>query len=330
MKKNQKFKKKVNNFLFDHMYLKLVLENSKTIFMCVLAGAIFAFGFACFIQAYSSDDLAIVTGGVSGISQNIYLVVSFFNDKITLSEITSIFYFALNVPILIFAFFAISKKFAIYTLLNVAVSSVFIRIFPSYLKPVADLISGNGGIIARVLFGATCTGLSSAIAYRSNCSCGGIDVFTYYFALRKSTSVGKYGIAINGIIVIAYSVLFMVKNPDTWGKGILIFFFAVTYQFICALIIDFINVRNKKVQVQIITTKEYMSEVLLANFPHSATVVRGKGAYSGTERIILYMVVSSVEVNKVVAICKRVDEHVFISVNTLVQVYGNFFIKPIE
>ena len=330
MKKSQKIKKKINNFLFDHLYLKIFLENSKYIFLCILSGAIFAFGFSCFIQPYAETDLAIVTGGVSGISQNIYLVVSFFNDKITLSDITSIFYFVLNIPILIFAFFAITKKFAIYSMICVLVSSVFIRIFPQYLNSIASLVGENGGIVSRVFFGALCTGVSSALAYRSNCSCGGIDVFSYYFALRKSTTVGKYGIIINGAIVLLYTILFIIKVPSDWGKGILILFFAITYQFICSIIIDFINVRNKKVQIQIITAKEFMSEVLLANFPHSATIVRGKGAYSGTDRNIIYMVVSSVEVNKVVAICKRVDEHVFISVSSLIQVYGNFFIKPIE
>ena len=314
------------------MVLKVVLENSRTLFMCIFAGAIFAFGFSCFITPYG-DDPAIVTGGVSGISQNIYLVISMFNDSIKLSDVTSIAYFVLNIPILVFAFFAISKKFAIYSLINVLVSSIFIRVFPPLLVDISKLISENpsfGGIITRIFFGAMSTGVSSALAYRANCSCGGIDVFSYYFALRKSTSVGKYAIMINAVIITLYAGLSLIKYPGEWGKSILLLFFATAYLFIVAIVVDFINVRNQKVQIQIITSKEHMSEVLLANFPHSATIVRGKGAYSGTDRNIIYMVVSSVEVNKVVALCQRVDEHVFISVSSLIQVYGNFFIKPIE
>ena len=298
--------------------------------MCVLAGILFAFGIACFITPVNNTDLAIVTGGVSGVSQNIYLIIRFFNEDIKLSDIASIFYFALNIPIFIFAFFAITKKFAIYSLISVLVSSIFIRIFPNWIVAVQEVTADHGGIIARVVFGAACTGVSSAIAYRADASCGGIDVFSYYFALKKSTSVGKYAIMINGLIITLYTVLSIIQTPSEWGKGVLVFFFATTYLFVVAIIIDFINVRNKKVQIQIITSKEHMAEVLLANFPHSATIVKGKGAYSGTERQILFMVVSSVEVNKVVLLCKRVDEHVFISVNSLIQVYGNFFIKPIE
>ena len=335
MKKSQKIKENINNYLFDHIGLKLFLDYFKSFILCITSGFIFAFGFASFItpQGDLAKELSIVTGGVSGISQNIYLAISFFNSEVTLSEVTSICYFALNVPILIFAFFAVGKKFAIFSLLNVLVSSIFIRILPGMVcNEIGMLLSNgaNGGIITRVLFGSLCTGVSSAIAFRGDMSCGGIDIFTYYFALRKSTSVGKYGVALNGLIITLYTILSIVKNTNNWEISLLQALFAVTYVFIVSLIIDAINVRNKKVQVQIITSKTYMSEVLLANFPHSATIMNGKGAYSGSEKFVLYMTISSVEVNRVVHLCKRVDEHAFISVIPLVQVYGNFFIKPVE
>ena len=335
MKKTQKIKENINNYLFDHIGLKLFLDYFKSFILCVVSGFIFAFGFSAFIspQGDLTKELSIVTGGVSGISQNIYLAISFFNDKITLGEVTSICYFALNVPILVFAFFAIGKKFAIFSLINVLVSSIFIRILPGLIcNEIGQLLieGANGGIITRVLFGSLCTGVSSALAFRGNMSCGGVDIFTYYFALRKSTSVGKYAVLLNGLIITVYTILSIVKRPNNWEVSLLQALFAVTYVFMVSLIIDAINVRNKKVQVQIITSKPHMGEVLLANFPHSATIMNGKGAYSGSPKFILYMTVSSVEVNRVVNLCKRVDEHVFISVTPLIQVYGNFFIKPVE
>ena len=96
------------------------------------------------------------------------------------------------------------------------------------------------------------------------------------------------------------------------------------------LIIDAINLRNKKIEMQIITSQEHMPEIIIANFPHSATVIKGKGAYSGADKTMLFMVVSSSEVKKVVAIAKKIDEHAFITATPLKQVYGNFFIKPLE
>ena len=96
------------------------------------------------------------------------------------------------------------------------------------------------------------------------------------------------------------------------------------------LVVDFINTRNKKVQVQIVTSVEGIENVLIANFPHSATVMKGKGGYSRSEKNVLYMVVSSNEVKHVVSLVRKIDPHSFISVTSLIQAYGNFYIKPIE
>jgi uncharacterized membrane-anchored protein YitT (DUF2179 family) len=180
------------------------------------------------------------------------------------------------------------------------------------------------------MFAAVCTGVSSAIAFRGGCSCGGIDVFSYYFSLRKSTGVGKYNIMINAFIVILHATLLIIQNSSQAYLSILSMLLAVTYLFICAMVVDLINVRNKKVQIQIITEKEYMSKVLISNFTHSATVIKGKGAYSQNEKYTIYMVVPQLESKEVIALARKVDERAFISVISLVQVYGNFFIRPVE
>ena len=96
------------------------------------------------------------------------------------------------------------------------------------------------------------------------------------------------------------------------------------------LVVDFVNTRNKKVQIQIITSVKDMSYVLIANFPHSTTTVAAKGGYSQQDKEIVYMVVSSNEVKRVLNLVKKIDGHSFITVTSLIQAYGNFFIKPIE
>ena len=184
-------------------------------------------------------------------------------------------------------------------------------------------------ILTRVLFAGICTGLSSALAFASGISCGGIDIIAYYFGARKSTQVGRYGIIINVFIILTYATLKSISRAE-FAYGVYSIFFSVIYLMEVGLIIDTINLRNKKVEMQIITSKEHMSDIIIANFPHSATVVKGKGAYSGGDKNILFMVVSSSEVKKVVEIVKKVDDHAFITATPLKQVYGNFFIKPIE
>ncbi|MGM9873456.1 MAG: YitT family protein [Bacilli bacterium] len=333
MKKIKKIKKKVNDFLFDHLPIRILLDNTKCVFFCIVAAFIFSFGYTSFVTPVDQETgLLIVTGGVSGVTQNLILLFEICGLKIDFFVASSILYAALNVPIAIFAFFFVGKKFAIYSIINVFVSSLFMQIIPNW--DVTSAIRENLFIVnndvTRVLFAGVCTGLSSAIAYKGDFSCGGIDVFTYYFALRKSTSVGKYSVAINGCIVLLHTILYCINSPAKYDNAIIAALFSIAYLFITSLIVDFINVRNKKVQIQIISSNVHMQEILVAYFPHGATVLKGKGAYSGVDKNVIMMIVSSSEVKKVVTVCQKVDDHAFLAVSPLTQVFGKFFIKPVE
>ena len=341
-KKSQRLKKQIDNFLFDHYIFKGFLDYLIGFFYAASAAALFAFGFACFTTPQASNGFVLATGGVSGIAQTIALIVELITGSAEARIIIqSVGYTVLNIPLLLFSWFKIGKRFTIFTLINVVLSSVFISVFSTtgVAKQVASftLPDNNGenvlvlnSVIVRVLFAGVCTGLSSALAYTGGISCGGIDIISFYLGARRSTQVGRYGIIINAFIVLTYALLRCIDTNITYVYALYSIIFSAIYLMETGMIIDAINLRNKKVSLQIITSKEHMPEIIIANFPHSATVTKGKGAYSGAEKIIIWMVISSSEVKRVVDIAKKIDEHVFITATPLKQVYGNFFIKPLE
>ena len=64
--------------------------------------------------------------------------------------------------------------------------------------------------------------------------------------------------------------------------------------------------------------------------PYGATIFKGEGAYTHNEEQVIFMVVSSFELKKAVELARKVDPHVFITAQSLIQVYGNFYIRPID
>ena len=338
MNKFQRFKRKFNNYMYDHIYVRESLSVTRCAIVAALTALLYAFGFYCFIAPAvvdhtTLDGSAITTGGVGGISQVIWMIFTLAGAKIDIFTLQSIFYFVLNVPILLFAFFKIGKRFALLTLLNVGLSSLFIQLFKNVqlAQDVAKLLADSNQHVARVLFAAVSIGLASSIAFRNDISCGGIDVISYYFALRKSTSVGKYATMLNSIILMSYTALTIAYNQGQYlSLAFVNLLFSFLYLFATMVVVDFVNIRNKKVQIQIITSVKDISSVLIANFPHSTTTVDGKGGYSHAEKYVVYMVVSSSEVKKVVSLVRKVDQHAFVTVTSLIQAYGNFFIKPVE
>ncbi len=350
MRKIQRYKRKINNFFYDHYILKKILYEVKGFFIAVLGAIIFAVGFTLFVlpnEPFSTMKFA--TGGVSGLSQVLALVVHIFGGTIPDNVLTAIGYVCFNLPLLVFAFFKIGKRFSIQTAINVGASSLFLVLVPQMLggengfmynllatgsrtvNEVVDLSTAIGSMpFLRGLFGGVIIGLSSAITYKAEFSCGGIDIITYYISNKKSTSVGKFGVAVNAVIIAIYSILLAVDNGGNWGAAVGPMLFSLVYLIIVNVVVDLINLRNKKLRVEIITTHSDMGEILISNFPHGATMAHGNGVYSGREQFVFWMIVSSNEVKKVVELARKVDSHSFISVTSLVQVYGSFFIKPIN
>ena len=339
MTKAKRFKEKVNNFLYDHYHLKQTLHHGKGLFFAILSAFIFAFGFTCFITPgipkdaeTISEPFKIVTGGLSGLSQNIAKIVEICGGKLPDFVIEAMGYTVFNIPLVIFAFFKIGKRFSILTAVNVALSSLFIYLIPIF--GISNEIGTHFLIlnqpVARLLFGGICTGLASGLAFKGEISCGGIDIISYYFSLRKSTSVGKYSMMVNGGIVAMYSVLLIIEDPNNYATAIISLFYSAAYILVVISVIDAINLRNKKVQIQFITKNPKLAKVLITHFPHGATILKGQGAYTLAEEQIVYMIVSSFEVKSAVTLARKVDPHVFISATSLIQVYGNFYIRPID
>lgn len=331
------FKKEVKYFFLDHKVSRFVLTNSYTLIFCIISALCFGIGFRSFISLnetlYVGQKviLRLATGGMSGASQCVILVLDLCGITMNYNTLQSIFYFSLNVPILIFSFIKLGPKFSIFTSLNVVFTSLFISILPAeFFDNIAQLVSDQP--LARAIFAGLCTGLSSAFAFKSGHSTGGIDVIAYYYSLRKSTSTGKYIAFMNGILIITFTFLTILdgrfgNGSSTYAEAIITACFSIVYLFISSLVVDSINVRNKKVQLQIITSNEELSRIILANVPHSCTIVKAKGAYTGSEKFILYVVVSNNEVTKLISQIRHVDENSFISAINLNQVYGRFFIN---
>jgi len=332
MTKIKKFKIKVKDYFFDHYKQKAVIDYTWLAIASCFSAFIYAFGFSTFITPISNTGFTVVTGGLSGISQTIVLIFEMCGIKLGTNTLQSVIYFIINIPLIVFAFLKIGKRFSIFSLINVGLSSLFIFLLSNYwtpfMNPIAEIVQKND--VTRILLAAVCTGVSSGILFKANISAGGMDIVSYYFALKKSSNVGKYSIILNIGIIVTFALLKICQFPDNWATSLVALFYSILYLIGVAVVIDLINVRNKKVQLQIITTNKNLIDVLLSNFPHGATISTGKGAFTEEDKLIIYMVISSVETNKVVSLVKQVDVHAFVSALSLIQVYGNFFIKPVK
>lgn len=278
----------------------------------------------------------LISGGASGTSQGIIKFIEIFSN-ITQYEklLISILYFVINIPLFIIAWKKISKQFTIFTLFNVGFVSLFNYIIPD--EWIFNTVNIYNDLIARAIFGGIMTGLSSGLAMIIGTSGGGSDIVTIYISEKKSSTVGKYSLFINTGIVFAYVIFAVIAthtnpawNTQSQSAIITMALYTVIYFFVSSMVLDVINTKNKKQELQIFTSDEKLPQVLIHAFPHSCTIVESKGAYTGKKNMMVYMVVSKSEAKKAISMVKIVDKEAFVTVVDLNQVYGRFYIKPFE
>ncbi len=345
MKKKKTLRKKVDAYFYEHEVQKAVLTNGFAVLVCALSGFIFAFGFRAFLAPSwlaQSGGLKLVSGGVSGISQVIIALVDLIGGNVIEGNgiydiVYSALYFTLNVPVIILAFRGIGKRYTLFTLMTVGFSSLFSSVLryadDSLFTPIAMFVDQNGGLVTRALLAGVCTGISSAIAYRIDASAGGIDVVAHYIAIKKSQLVGKYSLVINFFTVATYTIITI--SAVGWGTAeagrvFVATLFSILYLFVCMMIIDMINSRNRKVRIEVITEKEDLGKILIGSVPHGATVMEGKGVFSDRQKYVLTMIVSSREAKATALLIREIDPAAFVTVTDLRQVYGRFFLPPIR
>ena len=344
----------VKDYFIDHPQTRRWTKWVGIFFVEIISAFAFAYGFKAFTSPNSNcveqwyvtdksipfsdiqDPVRLISGGASGVSQALVRGIAIFNNVASYeSMLVSIFYFTLNIPIFLLCFFKVSKQFAVFTFINVGLSSLFNLILPDAW--IYNVLNIYNDLLARALFAGICTGFSSGIAALVGTSTGGYDCIAIYISEKKSTSVGKYSLFFNSITVFAY-VLFSVighsvnpsYNTQNPSKIISTALYTVVYFFVSSQVFDLLNTKNKKQELQIFTSNNQIPKILIHTFPHSCTVVDSYGAFSGNKNYVVYMVVSKSESKKAIKMIHNVDEHAFVSVIDINQVYGKFYIKPYD
>ena len=354
-------KTEIQDYLVDHPKVR---QWSRWIFMFLVeavSGLVFAYGFRAFIKptsvcveywqkqeiatygtsAITNADIAspatFISGGASGLSQVILAFVSLFTHvpNATQTMLVSVLYFVINIPLFILSWIKISKQFTVFTIINVGFVSLFQFILPD--KWIYMTVNLYTDPIARVIFGGLTTGLSSGLAMIIGTSGGGGDIVSIYISERKSTSVGKYTMALNTAIVLSYVLFSSIGhfvhpewNTRDTNDIITKTLYTLVYLFITAKVVDIINTKNRKEELQIFTSDVDLPLLLIRSFPHSCTVVESRGAFTGQKNYIVYMVISRSEEKKARKIVSEYDPKAFFTMTDIKQVYGRFYMRSID
>ena len=241
----------------------------------------------------------IIDGGIVGIS----IILSYLT-KINLGLLI----FVINIPFFLLAFNKIGKKFVIQTFYAIAMLSLFLNIFATHQHPVTN------DLLLSTVFGGIILGAGVGLVLKNQGSLDGIYIMSLVLSKKFGFSVGEWIMLFNVFIYGAAGLVF------GWNKAM----YAVLTYFIAYRVIDTVlEGLNSAKSIEIISDKAYeIGKELLDKLDIGVTYLKGIGAYSGTEKTIVYCVISRLELAKMKEIIKSIDPSAFISIVDVHEAYG--------
>lgn len=303
-------------------------EINKTIFcviMVTISTIIYCLGVMWFLEPAE-----LYSGGVTGLAQLIANASKkCFNFQINLGLLI----FIINVPILIYGWSSVSKRFVICSIVSIALQTILM----SGILPYADFIINTGvnpitnnavagkgstmDVLLLAFIGGFVSGFGSSLALRCGTSTGGIDVLAQAVAFKKHISIGYLSLIVNILIAILGALLF--GNPA-------IAFYTIVRIIVQSVVTDKIHTAYNYLKIEIISTKgEEIAAFLISDVGRGITTLKAQGAYTHMDKSVLETVVSSYEVGQVIEDAKRIDPGVFITVSPVKMIFGNFKKKTI-
>lgn len=301
-----------------------MMKNNKLNWLISIGVIIFsAFVYSIGVVLFVSE-AKMLASGVSGMSLIIgRLIEESGLVNYTEAQISGIFYFVLNLPILFLSFRKFNLKFSILSILHMVFTSIFTSILD--VNVLMDIVGISKGWqldyrLESALFSGVMCGFATAICYLVGGSSAGIDLLAAYLSSKKQLSVGKINAIVNACIIVLSIIL--------WSDEILNALFTLAFIFINASVIDMIFVANRKVVVTIITEKgDEISDLINSNFTRGVTRIKAIGNYTKREKDFLYIACTSNEALEIAELAKQIDEHSFTSISNAQRISGYFLNK---
>lgn len=221
-----------------------------------------------------------IIGGIYGTALLLYYQTNILSP--------GIWYFLLNIPLLITGWIFLSRRFFFYSLYGVCALTLFAQ-FLTLDFAIHDQL------YAAIAGGAIC-GLGAGINLRSRGSGGGLDIVAIILNQKFNFGVGKFFMIYN---VALFSFVCSRYEPDLVIASIILTFIAsISLEHVLAMF------NQRKIVYILSNDYEDIVKRITHDMRQGVTLIEARGAYSGKQKQMLMTITNNLQL-------KRLEEKVF-------------------
>lgn len=247
----------------------------------------------------------LVTGGVSGIAQ----VINYHTGWSL-----GLMIFLGNLPLFVLGWrYLGGLRFALRTVAAVVFASFLTEFLVPYL-PVQGL---TPDLVLDALFGGLISGVGYGLVYRGRGTSGGSDILARILNHWRGVPITQSYFMVDAVVILAAGLTFRWENA----------LYALVVLYVSGLAAEAVTEGTGLVRTALIVTSkpEEMTRRILDEMERGATLLPARGAYTGAERTLVYVVVSRSEVVILKEIVHQADPQAFMVIGQAHEALGEGF-----
>ncbi len=240
-----------------------------------------------------------LSGGFLGLS----LLIYYFLPVLPVG----VFYILFNIPLYLFGWFFVSRRFFIYSIFGTAFFSLAME-FVQVSIPLDDKLLSS--LLAGIIGGA-----GSGIILKSMGSAGGTDILSVILKTRFSVRLSTTILAFNLIILAAAAIFLSLEGA----------LYTLIYLYVSSQLINVVvtGLSQRKAVFIVSAASEAIGKRIMEEVHRGLTIIQGKGGYSGAEQRVLYTVVTFSELAVLKQIIRKEDPAAFVVITETAEVMGH-------
>jgi uncharacterized membrane-anchored protein YitT (DUF2179 family) len=278
------------------------LSNSVKDYVIITFGLfLYALGWVLFLLPAE-----ITGGGISGLGAVLYFATGI---------PVSLTFLSVNVVLVVIAIKILGANFGFKTIYSILVLTLFFAFFQNILKnPLVD------DMFLSAVLGGMAGGIGLGVVFSRGGSTGGTDIFAMIVNKYRNISPGRI-ILYCDVIIIASSY-FVFQSPEKLVYGY-VSMWVVAYS-----LDSFLSGANRSAQMFIVSKKyEQIADFINNEAIRGVTILDGTGWYSREKTKIIMSVVRKKETGQIFRGIKQIDPDAFITMGSVMGVYGKGFDK---
>ena len=288
----------------------------KRVLITVFDYIVITLGTLLFVMAWTSFLLPnnMIDGGMTGVSALLAMVTGVSVD---------IWYFGINVGLLILAWFVLGRGFGIKTIYSILLSTLLFRVLGSesmrFLWSVEGEVLYVGDGILVPIIGGLLEAIGLSLIILRGGSTGGTDILALIVNKFWPITIGRFYVMADFVVI---TLLIFVPGHC---------FTDVVYGYItmgvCAYVLDLITLgKESSVQVLIFSNKlQLIGDYITRIMGRGVTALKAIGWFTQEDRQVLMVMLRKIELTDLVKAVKEIDPKAFVTIVPANSVYGEGF-----